>query len=114
MVSPAISTHLPTLELSDEREPVGLKLQATLHELVDLSLIGKQLHWAVEVGRLFRPLHLQLDELVDSGVSSRTRSPSGRSLSASCQTGRRTLSRPARRCPRSRRRRSRTTSSCAS
>jgi starvation-inducible DNA-binding protein len=44
---------------------VGEELQATLHELVDLSLIGKQLHWAV-VGPLFRPLHLQLDELVDS------------------------------------------------
>jgi starvation-inducible DNA-binding protein len=44
---------------------VGQELQATVHELVDLSLIGKQLHWAV-VGPLFRPLHLQLDELVDS------------------------------------------------
>jgi starvation-inducible DNA-binding protein len=31
---------------------------------VDLSLIGKQLHWNV-VGPLFRPLHLYLDELVD-------------------------------------------------
>ena len=31
----------------------------------DLSLIGKQLHWTV-VGPDFRPLHLQLDELVDS------------------------------------------------
>ena len=43
----------------------GHDLEATLHELVDLSLIGKQLHWAV-VGPLFRPLHLHLDELVDS------------------------------------------------
>lgn len=33
-------------------------------ELVDLTLIGKQLHWNV-VGPLFRPLHLYLDELVD-------------------------------------------------
>ena len=65
MNSPATSTYLPPLEVNHEREGVGQELQATLHELVDLSLIGKQLHWAV-VGPLFRPLHLQLDELVDS------------------------------------------------
>lgn len=28
-------------------------------------MLGKQLHWNV-VGPLFRPLHLQLDELIDS------------------------------------------------
>jgi starvation-inducible DNA-binding protein len=44
---------------------VGQELQATLVELLDLSLVGKQLHWTV-VGPLFRPLHLQLDELVAS------------------------------------------------
>ena len=65
MNSPATSTYLPPLEVNHEREGVGEELQATLHELVDLSLIGKQLHWAV-VGPLFRSLHLQLDELVDS------------------------------------------------
>ena len=65
MASPATSTFLPTLELPHERESVGQELQATLHELIDLSLIGKQLHWAI-VGTLFRPLHLQLDELVES------------------------------------------------
>ena len=65
MNSPATSTYLPPLEVNHEREGVGQELQATLHELIDLSLIGKQLHWAV-VGPLFRPLHLQLDELVDS------------------------------------------------
>src|SRR2546423_14211251 len=65
MASPATSTYLPTLEVPHEREGVGQELQATLHELIDLSLTGKQLHWAV-VGPLFRPLHLQLDELVDS------------------------------------------------
>jgi starvation-inducible DNA-binding protein len=65
MNSPATSTYLPPLEVNHEREGVGEELQATLHELIDLSLIGKQLHWAV-VGPLFRPLHLQLDELVDS------------------------------------------------
>jgi starvation-inducible DNA-binding protein len=40
-------------------------LQATLVELVDLSLIGKQLHWNI-FGRPFKPLHEHLDELVDS------------------------------------------------
>jgi starvation-inducible DNA-binding protein len=65
MASPATSTYLPTLEVPREREGVGHELQASLHELIDLSLIGKQLHWAV-VGPLFRPLHLQLDELVES------------------------------------------------
>jgi starvation-inducible DNA-binding protein len=64
MASVATSTHLPPLG-AHVRDEVGQELQATLVDLVDLSLIGKQLHWAV-VGPLFRPLHLQLDELVDS------------------------------------------------
>ena len=65
MASPATSTYLPTLAVPHEREGVGQELQATLHELIDLSLIGKQLHWVI-VGPLFRPLHLHLDELVES------------------------------------------------
>ena len=59
------STHLPVLDEPHERKAAGHELEATLHELVDLSLTGKQLHWAL-VGPLFRPLHLHLDELVDS------------------------------------------------
>jgi starvation-inducible DNA-binding protein len=58
------SAHLPALG-KHEREEIGAELQATLLELIDLSLIGKQLHWSV-VGPLFRPLHLYLDELIDS------------------------------------------------
>jgi starvation-inducible DNA-binding protein len=65
MASPATSTYLPALEVPHEREGVGQELQATLLELIDLSLIGKQLHWAI-VGPLVRPLHLHLDELVES------------------------------------------------
>ena len=65
MASPATSTYLPTLEVPHEREGVGQELQATLHELIDLALVGKQLHWTI-VGPMFRPLHLQLDELVES------------------------------------------------
>jgi starvation-inducible DNA-binding protein len=40
-------------------------LQTTLVELIDLSLIGKQLHWNIN-GRPFKPLHEHLDELVDT------------------------------------------------
>jgi starvation-inducible DNA-binding protein len=61
----ATSSHLPALTEPDQREALGHELQATLHDLVNLTLIGKQLHWAV-VGQLFQPLHQQLDELVDS------------------------------------------------
>jgi starvation-inducible DNA-binding protein len=65
MTSTIHSTHLPPLEEPHMREAVGQQLQATLVELVDLSLLGKQLHWTL-VGPLFPPLHLQLDEFVDS------------------------------------------------
>ena len=56
--------HLPALG-HHQRDEVGRELQATLVELVDLSLIGKQLHWNI-FGRPFQPLHEHLDELVDS------------------------------------------------
>lgn len=46
-----------------DRDAVGHILQATLVDLVDLSLIGKQAHWNV-IGKNFRSVHLQLDELV--------------------------------------------------
>ncbi|WP_163505969.1 Dps family protein [Fodinicola acaciae] len=39
-------------------------LQDSLVELTDLALQGKQLHWNL-VGRGFKSLHEQLDELVD-------------------------------------------------
>jgi starvation-inducible DNA-binding protein len=54
---PALGTH--------QREQVGHELQATLLDLIDLALLGKQLHWSV-VGPHFRSLHSQLDELTDS------------------------------------------------
>jgi starvation-inducible DNA-binding protein len=64
MVSVAQEAHLPALE-HHRREEAGRELQATLVELIDLSLIGKQLHWNI-FGRPFKPLHEHLDELVDS------------------------------------------------
>ncbi|MFI5761965.1 Dps family protein [Streptomyces sp. NPDC051563] len=42
---------------------VGEALQGALVDLVDLSLVAKQVHWNV-VGPRFRSVHLQLDEVV--------------------------------------------------
>ncbi|KUL42178.1 DNA starvation/stationary phase protection protein [Streptomyces sp. NRRL F-4489] len=55
-----------TSTLSDEaRTVVGNALQGALVDLVDLSLLAKQVHWNV-VGPRFRSVHLQLDEVVAS------------------------------------------------
>lgn len=48
-----------------EREDTGALLQAALVDLLDLSLVAKQAHWNV-VGKQFRDIHLQLDELVSA------------------------------------------------
>lgn len=45
---------------------VGNALQGALVDLVDLSLVAKQVHWNV-IGPRFRSVHLQLDEVVTSG-----------------------------------------------
>lgn len=50
--------------MATPNETVVKDLQASLVELVDLSLLGKQAHWNV-VGPNFRSVHLQLDEVVD-------------------------------------------------
>ncbi|WP_128981705.1 Dps family protein [Streptomyces roseicoloratus] len=42
---------------------VGNALQGALVDLVDLSLVAKQVHWNV-IGPRFRSIHLQLDEVV--------------------------------------------------
>lgn len=44
-------------------EEVAKGLQAILVDLIELALLGKQVHWNV-VGPNFRDLHLQLDEVV--------------------------------------------------
>lgn len=64
MATSTHATHVPPLG-THVREDVGNHLQDTLVELIDLSLLGKQLHWSV-VGPHFKPLHEHLDELIDS------------------------------------------------
>ncbi|MCB5910564.1 Dps family protein [Streptomyces pinistramenti] len=46
-----------------DRSVVGEALQGALVDLVDLSLVAKQVHWNV-VGPRFRSIHLQLDDVV--------------------------------------------------
>ncbi|MFH8567881.1 Dps family protein [Streptomyces sp. NPDC017993] len=50
---------------NDDLALVGNALQGALVDLVDLSLVAKQVHWNV-VGPRFRSVHLQLDEVVDT------------------------------------------------
>jgi starvation-inducible DNA-binding protein len=48
----------------NDKKTVGECLQGALIDFVDLSLLAKQAHWNL-IGHNFRPLHLQLDEIVD-------------------------------------------------
>ena len=64
------SVQVPPLDNPHERAAIGAELQVILQDLIELSLIGKQLHWSV-VGVAARSVHLFLDELVRSGASSR-------------------------------------------
>src|SRR5580658_5073743 len=56
------SPHLPALGVSVRRE-IGLELEATLLELLDLSLLGRQLDWSL-TGPSSIPLRRGLDQLV--------------------------------------------------
>ncbi|MHC3467703.1 Dps family protein [Streptomyces sp. 7R007] len=52
----------------DARKVACTALQDTLVDLLGLSLTGKQAHWSI-VGRRFRSIHLQLDEVVSAARS---------------------------------------------
>ncbi|MEV6552039.1 ferritin-like domain-containing protein [Streptomyces sp. NPDC051597] len=54
---PVVNNPLP----ERDRETAGAALQATLADLLDLSLVAKQAHWNV-YGPRFRSVHAQLDE----------------------------------------------------
>ena len=70
-------------------------MQKVLVDLIELHLQGKQAHWSV-VGKNFRDLHLQLDEIIESArefsdeVAERMRSmrgmPDGRSETVTATT----------------------------
>lgn len=47
----------------EAKKVVGEALQGALIDLIDLSLLAKQAHWNL-IGRNFRSIHLQLDEVV--------------------------------------------------
>lgn len=62
----ASPTHpIPSTLDDTARDITGAALQATLVDMVDLSLSAKQAHWNL-VGRQFHDVHLHLDELVDT------------------------------------------------
>lgn len=46
------------------KEVAGAALNSALADLIDLSLVAKQAHWNL-VGKSFRSVHLQLDEVVE-------------------------------------------------
>lgn len=54
-----VKSSLPEADL----KVVGEALQGALVDLLDLSLVAKQVHWNI-VGPRFRSVHLQLDEVV--------------------------------------------------
>lgn len=60
----AVKSTLPDTTL----KIVGEALQGALMDLIDLSLVAKQVHWNI-VGARFRSVHLQLDEVVDTARS---------------------------------------------
>ncbi|MGD9959479.1 Dps family protein [Nocardioides sp.] len=87
-------THTATPPYRASAE-VAAHLQALHVDLIDLHLQGKQAHWNV-VGKNFRDLHLQLDEVVTDArtfsdqVAERMRAiyitPDGRAATVAAQT----------------------------
>jgi starvation-inducible DNA-binding protein len=61
----AVENVLPGPLADHEQARLAAPLQATLIDLIDLSLVAKQAHWNV-VGRQFHDVHLHLDELVET------------------------------------------------
>ena len=56
-----VKSPLPDTDL----KIVSGALQGALVDLLDLSLVAKQIHWNI-IGPRFRSIHLQLDEVVDT------------------------------------------------
>lgn len=76
-------------------EQLAADLQRVLVDLIELHLQGKQAHWNV-IGKNFRDLHLQLDEIVEAArefsdqIAERMRAlwavPDGRSTTVAAAT----------------------------
>jgi starvation-inducible DNA-binding protein len=63
------TTYAVKSTLNDnDLKTVGEALQGALVDLIDLSLVAKQIHWNV-IGPRFRSIHLQLDEVVATARS---------------------------------------------
>jgi starvation-inducible DNA-binding protein len=60
-----MATEVMTKPLSSRSQTVANDLQATVVEMIELALQGKQAHWNV-VGPHFRSAHLELDEIVET------------------------------------------------
>ncbi len=89
----------PNTEVADPAftasEELGANLQAVHVDLIELHVQGKQAHWNV-VGKNFRDLHLQLDEIIEAArgfsdeVAERMRAiyvtPDGRSTTVAAKT----------------------------
>jgi starvation-inducible DNA-binding protein len=58
------TTQTPPIQAPGSGTPQARGLQATLVELIDLSLQAKQAHWNL-VGPAFKPAHAFLDELTE-------------------------------------------------
>lgn len=90
--TPKTHTAKPSYQAS---ETVAAHLQQLHVDLIELHVQGKQAHWNV-VGKNFRDLHLQLDEVVDAArefsdqIAERMRAiyitPDGRSKTVAEQT----------------------------
>jgi starvation-inducible DNA-binding protein len=59
-----LATPAPTAPVPPTAGRTTDILQAALVDLIDLSLQGKQAHWAV-TGPMFKPVHEHLDAIVD-------------------------------------------------
>jgi len=59
----ALTSHAAALSIDRRLGAAGI-VQEPLVDLIDLSLQGKQAHWNLR-GRMFRDLHLLLDQLVE-------------------------------------------------
>ena len=62
--SSAATSPITSTLTAAQQKTAGAALQQSLVDLIDLSLVAKQLHWSV-VGPRFQSVHVALDEVVD-------------------------------------------------